>query len=321
MAKLVTIQCQACGRIQKNIKKEHFIRGLTYCVGCKSNDMIIIEEPPFRYHNNLLLRPKVTVIMPVVARPKIAGIAIQSILDKFEFPYNFIVIIRPHLQKAKKSVPRPIARRMRRENPLIRRLVDFCRVKNIAVVRALYYPSSRVWNEMVKMCNTKYLFKIDSDFKILYSIEPMLNFIENHPNVGVCGTSIFTKGKAHSHTRYGANLRIKNGRFGAVRCYPPNKPPKEPYHYCDHVHFGSVLIRMRIFEDIAIDKNFYRGMGGDHYDFFLQLKQTNWKVVSYNACASSVLAEKGVPDWYRLLKRFRSKKTTAYLEKKWRFKF
>jgi len=232
----------------------------------------------------------VTVIMPAVARVETTKKTVTGLVRNANFPHIFKAIIHPDRVK----------------------LIKWLKKLGIEVIQKHYFPIVKVKSEMVKLCKTKYMLMMDNDIMPISPLNPMLDFMETHPKVGVCATAL--EGTSlHGVLHYGAEMSQKGN---ILEVQPLVK--KLPYSYCNYIHHGCTMFRMKLFEEVAYDLA-YPGQGYEHEDIFLQIAQTKWKVVSYNAVAATPLWERG-PKWYKKLRGKNIAKSRTYFRDKWGIK-
>jgi len=247
------------------------------------------------YRENLLKSKTdgcpVTVIMPAVARVQTTKKTVTGIMRHANFPHLFKAIIHPDRVK----------------------LIDWLENLGVEVIRKHYFPIVKAKSEMVKLCKTKYLFMFDNDLLVKKPLKPILDFMETHPEVGVCATAIEGTLR-HAMLHYGANISITPERVFLTE----SLEKKTPYRYCNYIHHGATLWRMKVFKDIKYDLNF-KGQGHEHEDIFFQLAETKWKAVSYNDVTVQPILEHA-PSWYSRLRREGINDSYAYFKSKWNIK-
>jgi len=231
----------------------------------------------------------VTIIMPVVSRVDVTKTTIEGIIKHANFPHIFKAIIHPERTG----------------------LIKWAENIGIEVIPKFYFPIVRVKNAMTHLCKTKYLFMFDNDLMPTKHMKPMLDFMETHQDVGVCAAAIEGHPR-HKLMHYGATLwidkkrRLKTTAFDKADRY---------YRYCNYVHHGATLFRMNVFQDVRYDTGF-PGQGYEHEDIFLQLSNTPWKIVNYNAISVCPLVKENT-EWYSTLRGKNITESRRYLFKKW----
>jgi len=233
----------------------------------------------------------VTFALPVVSRVDVTKTVVESIMIHANFPHIFKAIVHPDLIDLRKWLEE----------------------RGIIVESSFYFPIVRAKDAMTKFCDTKYLFMFDNDFRPNTPLKPMLDFMEEHPDVGVCATAIVGT-EHHSLLHYGADFVITQSRTLV------SIPRQEvlPFNYTGYAHHAATLFRMKMFDDVAYDTK-YPGQGHEHEDLFLQVLETDWKVVSYNACTSTPIHDFGERP-YRLLRARDTRKSFRYFKEKWNIK-
>ena len=198
-------------------------------------------------------------------------------------------------------------------HPDLVELKSWLEERGIIVESSFYFPIARAKDAMIKLCDTKYLFMFDNDFRPNTPLKPMLDFMEEHPDVGVCATAM-AGSEQHSLLHYGADFVITPSRTLV------SIPRREvlPFNYTGYVHHAATLFRMRLFDNVAYDTK-YPGQGHEHEDLFLQVLETDWKVVSYNACTATPIYDSGERP-YRLLRARDTRKSFRYFKEKWNIK-
>lgn len=256
-------------------------------------------------------KPLVTAVMPVVARPYSAQMAIFALERQMEdIPHVTKIFVHPLLKRLRNWIVEEASKRM----------------WNIQVISEFYFPIVKAKYESVKACHTKYLFMIDCDMYLINKLNPMVEFMESHPDVGVCSTAIVGPDFKHRQSRFGQNISINKDRVMEFR---PIKKPTYPYEYCSYVHNGATIFRMKIFNEVNYDLR-YKGQGLEHEDLFLQLLHLKhkWKIVSYNTVGVVALAGekhlnvyvRGRKMRYGKVRRRGVQENIARLKKKWRLK-
>lgn len=233
----------------------------------------------------------VTFIMPAVSRVDVTKAVVEGIMEYANFPHLFKAIIHPGLVGLK----------------------TWLEVRGITVESSFYFPIVRAKDAMVRLCDTEYLFMFDNDLKPNTLLKPMLNFMQEHPDVGVCGTALEGSSR-HSLLHYGADFTITENRVLLSR--PRRKVL--PFNYVGYVHHGATLFRMKVFNDVAYDVT-YPGQGHEHEDLFLQISETDWKVASYNDCVAKPLHDRG-DHQYKKLRGRDTRKSFQYFKEKWNIK-
>jgi len=234
---------------------------------------------------------QVTFIMPVVSRVDVTKTTVEGIMKYANFPHLFKAIVHPKLVKLKAWLER----------------------RGIIVESVFHFPIVRAKEAMVRLCDTEYLFMFDNDLKPDTLLKPMLDFMREHLDVGICGTALEGSPR-HSLLHYGANFVITSNR--TLLSHPQRKVL--PFNYVGYVHHGATLFRMAVFDDVTYDIS-YPGQGHEHEDLFLQILETDWKVVSYNDCIAKPLHDRG--DYpYRKLRGRDTQKSFRYFKEKWSIK-
>lgn len=241
---------------------------------------------------------KVTIIIPIVARPETGKKCIESVLKHVDFQYVLKVIIHPRLKK----------------------LIEWCKEMQIDVYEEFHNSYAKMRKRQVELCETEYLFSLNCDIILIKSIKPMLDFMETHPDVGTCACAIKVKRKFAS--QFGRNFKITaNRKWSYPRCFP-NRKKLPPFHYCDFTNDAAILMRMAMFKNITIDTTYYFGL--EHEDLFMEIYHSKWKVVSYNDYMAEEIWDIG-PKWFQELrgkenrrKNPKFKEEMAYFKRKWR---
>jgi len=230
----------------------------------------------------------VTFIMPVVSRVNATKTTVEGIMKHANFPHLFKAIVHPDLVKFKAWLER----------------------RGITVESAFYFPIVKAKDAMVQLCDTKYLFMFDNDLPPITPLKPMLDFMEANPRVGVCATAM-EGSSTHGLLHYGCMFGIDSNRRWLVQ--PQQK--RLPYKYVDYVHHGATMFRMEVFKNVAYDTS-YPGQGNEHEDLFMQIADTEWDVVNYNACATEILHVPPSID-YAMLRSKASDLSYEYFREKW----
>ena len=233
----------------------------------------------------------VTFIMPAVGRTECTKAVVEGIVKHACFPHRLKLIIHPKLDK----------------------LQTWSRNLGAEVHSGWYFPIVKAKEAIVKLCDTKYLFMFDNDLQPSKPLKPMLDFMEAHPDVGVCACSLEGSPK-HSVLHYGSDFHVTNNRIFVVE----SLRKVSPLRYCNYVHHGATLFRMEVFKEVAYD-TVYPGQGHEHEDLFLQLAKTKWKVVSFNDCPVYPIPEGG-PSGYRSVRNKGLKDSYEYFRRKWNIK-
>ena len=233
----------------------------------------------------------VTFIMPAVNRIDCTKAVVEAIVRHADFPHRVKVIAHKNLSK----------------------LHAWLRELGVEVVVGFYFPIVRAKDAMVRLCDTEYLFMFDNDLMPQKPLKPMFDFMEQHPDVGVCACSLEGSPK-HSVLHYGADFHVTPNRTFVVT---PHKKAS-PLKYCNYVHHGATLFRMELFKEVAYDTD-YPGQGHEHEDLFLQIARTKWKVVSYDDCPVYPIPEGGTSD-YRAIRNKGLKDSYEYFRRKWNIK-
>jgi len=231
---------------------------------------------------------KVTMVTPIVERSELAKKVINSFITNSNFPY----IIKPII------------------NPKLHGLIKWSKKKGFETVERLCVPIVKAKYLSVQICDTKYLFMMDSDMVIKNKLRPLYDLMEANSDVGVCSTALIG---GHVNIRYGANLKKRDSILKVVPC------KKElPLVYCNYVHNAATFFRKEIFNDVSYDIE-YKGQGFAHEDLFMQLMRTKWKIVNYNSVVTKH-THTSVSRWYRKLRMKGVGANEKRFKKKWGYK-
>ena len=253
-----------------------------------SPDLISAEEYRENRERDALEGCLVTFIMPTVSRVNSTKATVEGIMKHADFPHLLKVIVHPDLVGLK----------------------EWLEERGATVESTFYFPIVKAKDAMVRLCDTKYLFMFDNDLPPVTPLKPMLDFMEDNPRVGVCATAMGGS-STHSLLHYGSMFGVDDNRRWLVQ----PQPKRLPYKYVDYVHHGGTMFRMDLFKEVAYDTD-YPGQGNEHEDLFMQIAETEWDVVSYNACVIEILEVHPDTD-YAMLRSKSSDLSYEYFLNKW----
>jgi len=237
----------------------------------------------------------VTIVVPVVYRTRTAKRTIEALLRHANFPKKFIIIINPELKG----------------------LIHWVNSKSIElgvemkVIERVISPMVMMKYESVEMTKTKYILMMDCDMLVNEPMRPMLHFLETHPKVGVCAVSL--SGKRHRLLHHGADLSFKDGVLQVIP-----RPKKSRWHKCEYVHNACTFFRKEMFEEGKVHYDIkFKGQGWAHEDFFMQMKEVDWDIVSWNDVYATTLHDEFPPVEYHRLRRMGVKENERRFRRKW----
>lgn len=229
---------------------------------------------------------QVTIVVPVI-RPDLGRETFEAIMKHCNFPHIFKAIIHPNLTD----------------------LIEWSRNQGITVVEDLYIPIARAKKASVELCDTEYLLLFNSNVKPLNEMKPMLDLMESHPEIGVCAARIK---KPLPRQRVGSLLKVKGGKIRETHLKERRR--RGSFRLCDYVHDAATMYRTEIFKDVMFDTTYASGYA--HLDFFMQLKETQWKVASSNeAFVENV--EYTDPVWYHSIRSCGTLLSRERFQQKW----
>ena len=182
--------------------------------------------------------PIVTILMPVYNGEKYIKESIDSILSQTFCDFIFIIIDDGSTDNSINIIKSY-------NEPRIKLLSN---KKNLGISTSL--------NIAIKKSNSKYIARMDSDdISLPNRIEEQVKFMENHPDIGVCGTFIKTFGSQKSKT---LKLPIKNDDI-KIRLLFQN-PLAHP----------TVMIRKKVLDinNLKYDSNYN---GAEDYELWVRL--------------------------------------------------
>jgi len=229
---------------------------------------------------------QVTIVVPVI-RPNLGLETFEAIMKHCNFPLLFKAIIHPNLTG----------------------LIKWSRSQGIEVIEDLYIPIARAKKASVELCDTEYLLLFNSNVRPLNEMKPLLTIMEQHPEIGVCAAGI---AEPLLRKRAGSLLKVEDGKV--KRAPIPDLMFRDIYQTCDYVHDAATMYRTEIFNDVMFDTTYASGYA--HLDFFMQLKETPWKVASSNeAFVENV--EYTDPVWYHSIRSCGTQLSRERFEQKW----
>jgi len=227
---------------------------------------------------------QVTIVVPVI-RPKLGRETFKAIMKHCGFPYVFKAIIHPNLEE----------------------LILWSRDQGITVIEDLFIPIARAKKASVELCDTEYLLLFNSNVRPLNEVKPMLDIMERHPEIGVCAAGI---AEPLPRKRSGSLLTVKDGKIRET----PLKKRRRSFQLCDYVHDAATMYRTKIFSDVMFDTTYASGYA--HLDFFMQLRETQWKTVSSNETLVENV-EYTDPVWYHSIRNCGTQLSRERFERKW----
>jgi glycosyltransferase involved in cell wall biosynthesis len=197
--------------------------------------------------------PSISVLMPVYNAEKYLNEAIDSILNQTFADFEFLIINDGSTDRSEEII-------LSYQDPRIRYEKNERNLKLIATL-----------NKGIELCKGKYIVRMDADdISALERIEEQVDFMEEHPDVGLCGTWFETfdeKGKKGESKYASEHDEI---------CYK--------HLYQIHLSHGTAIFRKSILEQL----NFRFDMKYAHaedYDLFtrmsLETKLANLSFVGY----------------------------------------
>lgn len=137
-------------------------------------------------------------------------------------------------------------------------------------------------NVALKEAKGDYLFIIDNDLVLNdAAVDGMLEFIENNPDVGVCGCLLrdahgFVQPSAKKYPGIWMKLRniIRSGKYNYTYDLMTCTEPFEPVYIIG----ACQLVRRTAFEEVGLlDEHIF--YGPEDADFCLRMSAKNWKVI------------------------------------------
>jgi len=133
-------------------------------------------------------KPRITVLMPVYNGEKYIGEAIESILNQTFANYEFVIIDDCSTDKSKKNI-------QTYHDPRINFISNN---ENLGLINTL--------NIGLALAQGEYIARMDQDdISLPQRLEKQLAFLDNHPEIGVCGTGFKTinqKGASTAVTQF-----------------------------------------------------------------------------------------------------------------------
>ena len=180
-------------------------------------------------------------------------------------------------------------------------------------------------NFLIDKTEENYIFKFDDDF--IYSqetcnVDDIIKLLGGKPKIGLVGISVIGN-KRKSPFIYNVSITDE------MKLEPIKNPEiitdeKIKYYYCD-ITPDCWIAKKEIFPQCNYDER-YHVSEGLHPDFFLQIKQSKWKVIYTESCSifhskweKGAKREKDVSNFY-YRKRFRNLKNQDKFLSKWKVK-
>ena len=136
-------------------------------------------------------------------------------------------------------------------------------------------------NEIIRRVKEKYVFMLDDDIRLTDSdsIKKMKQVLDSADNIGLCAGVIYQEnGEPFGGRAYSQGLVLEIDKGILFRHKSTGKLAKADgvlYNYADQV-VNFFLAQRAIFEKVTWDNRIK--IEFEHMDFFLNLKQTKWKV-------------------------------------------
>ena len=197
--------------------------------------------------------PVVTVLMPVYNGEKYLTEAIDSILNQTFTDFEFLIINDGSTDNSETIILSYDDSRIRYEK----------NETNLKLITTL--------NKGIELCKGKYIVRMDADdISALDRIEKQVEFMEKHPDVGLCGTWF---------ERFD-----KTGKKGAAKYAPDHDVICYKHLYQLHLSHGTAIFRKSILDKLnfRFDKEYAHA---EDYDLFtrmaLETKLANLPFVGY----------------------------------------
>jgi glycosyltransferase involved in cell wall biosynthesis len=159
--------------------------------------------------------PVISVLMPVYNAEPYLDEAIQSILSQTFTDFEFIIINDGSTDKSKQII----------QSYDDQRIKYFENEKNIGLVATL--------NKGIDICTGKYLARMDADdISLPERLKKLHDFMENNPEVGLCGTWFETFNKS--------------GIVAVVKYKPDDFSIRFNHLYAIHISHGTCIIRLSV---------------------------------------------------------------------------
>lgn len=146
--------------------------------------------------------PMISVVMPVYNGEKFIGKAIESILNQTYKDFELIIINDGSKDRTLNIVKEYSDSRIR--------LIDL--VRNVGLVK--------VRNIGIKNSNGKYIAWLDSDdISNKSRLKKQVNFLENNPSIGICGSWVRTFGLRESLWKFPTSSELIKAKLLFVNCF------------------------------------------------------------------------------------------------------